>query len=647
MMLLILLVVRNVISSGCLLFFQLFSTPVYWTRLDVSHNRNFCLPESRFALDCFNYVVRRNPLRVLNFDHTGFTNADIQGLLRILLLNASSIKHLQILKIGPPGSELADSIMQAALRAGLERDESETEYLRLKRMGFLEGDEHFREFDPNVLQPVMDAQMEAPEKMEVRPEDSPVHRYGDLGRDAVQHDQPRGFACAISNTAGPQPLGRIRERGAPRTSHRHEKRRRRPSNRGAGAGQAPGDSADSAEYSPRAHEELLHTRLEVREISGGSPDSNGADARLDSPARSLLSPAAAASPLVLSPAARTKGAAIAARQPQKPRRATVNDGSPRNAPRRKSREPPSTPVPEGLEAFGWESRESAEKHPPKGVFEKPKEPKRARKRLPQTEEALRRLLEQRAGRHAGSHANDASDSPHSQSNGNEPSDAERSDHEVVVEARAGRRLHILESEDQELANVAVLDSRELAGSDRVGEPAEQMHVHDAHEPPEASPAYHSLGSQQQHSMDDVRDSPKATFRRRSSGTAAASSSDQSASAAGQPEHEASPDRRDPAGERGSAEAASPSALQGEPPRVGEMNARTRRELAALMPFSWDRLADRHPANTERMGVSLVENMGSRRCARASANREEDPGSSDEEEPEDNVPLANEDEDATG
>jgi hypothetical protein len=94
-----------------------------------------------------------------------------------LLLNASSIKHLQILKIGPPGSEyknsgsqvaraeqldasaaeqlcklltshqslqllevwgaegeLADSIMQAALRAGLERDESETEYLRLKRM---------------------------------------------------------------------------------------------------------------------------------------------------------------------------------------------------------------------------------------------------------------------------------------------------------------------------------------------------------------------------------------------------------------------------------------------------------------------------------------------------------------------------------
>lgn len=299
---------------------------------------------------------------------------------------------------------------------------------------------------------------------------------------------------------------------------------------------------------------------------------------------------------------------------------------------------------------------SAEKHPPKGVFEKPKEPKRARKRLPQTEEALRRLLEQRAGRHAGSHANDASDSPHSQSNGNEPSDAERSDHEVVVEARAGRRLHILESEDQELANVAVLDSRELAGSDRVGEPAEQMHVHDAHEPPEASPAYHSLGSQQQHSMDDVRDSPKATYRRRSSGTAAASSSDQSASAAGQPgetddaasggpgspsedaappseasqqnlplkdplqmplpvagnvaangkvdqqaaeevdlasspEHEASPDRRDPAGERGSAEAASPSALQGEPPRVGEMNARTRRELAALMPFSWDRCVD--------------------------------------------------------
>lgn len=208
----------------------------------------------------------------------------------------------------------------------------------------------------------------------------------------------------------------VAERGAHRTSHRHEKRRRRPSNRGAGAGQAPGlprkrhrqgpiaehagghswpalpntaarmaacsgpgweeprspascsfgedldssdtgDSADSAEYSPRAHEELLHTRLEVREISGGSPDSNGADARLDSPARSLLSPAAAASPLVLSPAARTKGAAIAARQPQKPRRATVNDGSPRNAPRRKSREPPSTPVPEGLEAFGWESRE--------------------------------------------------------------------------------------------------------------------------------------------------------------------------------------------------------------------------------------------------------------------------------------------------
>ncbi len=107
-------------------------------------------------------------------------------------------------------------------------------------------------------------------------------------------------------------------------------------------------SADSADYSPRAHQELLHTRLEVREISGASPESQREDAL-------LASPAAAALPLDRPPSGRQGRVPTAARQ-----HGAVRDKSPRHAPPRKSREPPSTPgppIPEGLEPFGWESRE--------------------------------------------------------------------------------------------------------------------------------------------------------------------------------------------------------------------------------------------------------------------------------------------------
>lgn len=107
----------------------------------------------------------------------GFTNVDIRRILGVLGTSASSVRHLQILKIGPPGSvhgsgasqdtgaeqldapaveelckllashkslqlvavwgaerELESRIMEAALQAGLQRDESETGCLRLKQM---------------------------------------------------------------------------------------------------------------------------------------------------------------------------------------------------------------------------------------------------------------------------------------------------------------------------------------------------------------------------------------------------------------------------------------------------------------------------------------------------------------------------------
>lgn len=107
----------------------------------------------------------------------GFTNAHIQGILRKLLDTASSKRYLRILKIGPPVSgqghggsqdseagqldvqtsqalcsllashhslqllvvwgvegELADTIIHAGLQAGLEREETGTGCLRLKRL---------------------------------------------------------------------------------------------------------------------------------------------------------------------------------------------------------------------------------------------------------------------------------------------------------------------------------------------------------------------------------------------------------------------------------------------------------------------------------------------------------------------------------
>ncbi len=168
--------------------------------------RSLPFPELRFALECFDYFVRRNPLRVLNLNHTGmmpvsvmltqaatlsflpnmqgliycsagFTNAHIQGILGKLLKNASSKRYLRILKIGPPVSgqghggsqdpeagqldvqtsqdlcslpashqslqllvvwgaegELADTIIRAGLQSGLQREETETGCLRLKRL---------------------------------------------------------------------------------------------------------------------------------------------------------------------------------------------------------------------------------------------------------------------------------------------------------------------------------------------------------------------------------------------------------------------------------------------------------------------------------------------------------------------------------
>ncbi|BDA43612.1 hypothetical protein COCOBI_04-6250 [Coccomyxa sp. Obi] len=766
-----------------LLFFQLFSTPVHWTRLDISHNRNFCFPQSRFALECFDYFVRRNPLRVLNLNHTGFTNAHIQGILGRLLNNASSKRYLRILKIGPPVSgqghggsqgpeagqldvqtsqdlcgvlashqslqllvvwgaegELADTIISAGLQAGLEREETETGCLRLKRLDFHDAEEHFREFDANILQSAMDVQAEEPalqeppamDEVEDRPERARVDHHYNAERPATHG---RATLGGVSHGSVVPSVYRRRGHGKSKSKSRPGKHRR-PTNRGAGgdltvadlprkrrrhgptaAHAAPhslgartngtgtgshtvartdtnvgwdgahddpaslsygeelgtsdtGGGTDSEDYSSDAHEQLHFTRLEVGKTSEDSPESPGQDVHMRSAGRGMSPPVAAATPLAPAPLGPSARSPPSARQPDRPQpnRGRVADGSPRGAPRYRRRRTPTTPtsplrIPKDLVPFGFESRQSAEKHPPRGVFAAPDGPKRTRRRPPQALAALEVLRQQRGltvQRSDGSDTDEASDSLPPASDSKQDEDADSSDPEslAVVQPVRVRRLQIPDSEDQEQAQVTVL-ATDMPAHTNKEEAGQGMHAHSAGRMPsvirkqQASPPQRSPSLDQQDDEDSPGGSSDSAHRRASpSGAAGASGSQTSRLGSAQShetgeadssEHEAmsedlavkrrrrgSSPRDEDVGERApkglprgdelqegpvaeevvaeqhdSAVGTPALEVQG-PAQAGQRTARVRRsELERLVPFSWDKCLKKHPPNTRRFGVLIA------------------------------------------
>ncbi|CAL8468435.1 g7975 [Coccomyxa elongata] len=805
-----------------LLFYHLFSTPVHWTRLDISHNRHFCFPELHFALECFDYFVRRNPLRVLNLNHTGFTNAHIQGILGKLLNNASSKRYLRILKIGPPVSgqghggsqdpeagqldlqtsqdlcsllashhslqllgvwgaegELADTIIHAGLQAGLQREETETGCLRLKRLDFQDAEEHFREFDANILQSAMDVQEEAPAV-----EDPPA-----MDGIGPRHERARlnhHYNAERPATHGRAPFGGVshgsivplvhRRRGHGKSKSRRHGTHRRPTNRGAGgdpnvaelprkrrrhgpiaAHAAPhsqgartngtgtgsrtlartdeganaswdgahddsasqsygeelgtsdtGGGTDSEDYSFDAHEQLHITRLEVGKSSGDSPDSPGEDLHMRLAGRGMSPGAAAAVPLAPAPLGPSARSPPSARQPDRPQRnhGNVADGSPARAPRHRRRRTPSAPtsplrIPKDLVPFGFESRQSAEKHPPRGVFAAPDGPKRTRRRPAKALAALEVLRQQRGltvQHGGGSHTDDASDSLLSGSEPDQDKDADSSDPEsllAVVQPVRIRRLQIPDSEDQEQAQVPVLATDMLAHADEE-EAGQGMHAHSACSERWAAPEQQASPRQSSQALNqkDDEDSPggsidSAHCRTSPAGAAAAIGSQNSGLGRAQlhedgevdsSEHEAVSEdpamkrRRkgssavdDEVGERAqllpqilredalqhspvvqnevakqhsSAVSIESPAVQ-QPAQAVQRTARARRsEMERLMPFSWDKYLEKHPPNTEKLGVLMAESRDRRRPVRFSAARGIESGSpDDEDDPEDNIPLA--------